>query len=238
MNEVGAQVCAVPEAPAGDRLFRWNETNVLQQPGMQLVVPRGMLYDDVALRTAIRVDSGDVAYTYQLHDESIPLHAGCELRIALRRPLAGVDSTKYYIAAVTRSGGRYSVGGRYEGRHRDDVGSRRSAGPEVVTTIRELGTYTVAVDTVPPVITPVGRNVWSRTGRMEFTVRDAATGVSSYRGELDGAYALFGKPNLVSGRIVCTFDAQRFVKGKKHTLRFTATDGCGNTATYETEFYY
>lgn len=228
----------IPEAPAGDRLFRYNETNVLQLPGMQLVVPRGMLYDDVALQTALRVDSGDVAYTYQLHDESVPLHAGCELRIALRKPLQEVDSTKYYVAAVTRTGGRYSVGGRYEGGLHAEAGCRGSMGPEMVASIRELGTYTVAVDTVPPVITPVGRNTWSRTGRMEFVVKDDATGVSRYRGELDGAYALFGKPNLVSGRIVCTFDAQRFAKGKKHHLRFTATDGCGNTATYETEFYY
>ena len=228
----------IPEAPAGDRLFRYNETNVLQLPGMQLVVPRGMLYDDVALQTALRVDSGDVAYTYQLHDESVPLHAGCELRIALRKPLQEVDSTKYYVAAVTRTGGRYSVGGRYEGGLHAEAGCRGSMGPEMVASIRELGTYTVAVDTVPPVITPVGRNTWSCTGRMEFVVKDDATGVSRYRGELDGAYALFGKPNLVSGRIVCTFDAQRFAKGKKHHLRFTATDGCGNTATYETEFYY
>lgn len=228
---------AIPEAPVGNRLFRWNETNVLQQPGMQLVVPRGMLYDDVALRTAMRVDSGDVAYTYQLHDEFIPLHAGCELRIALRRPLAGVDSTKYYVAAVTRSGGRNSVGGRYEGGGYRG-GADRSVAPCMVARIRELGTYTVAVDTVPPVITPVARNAWNRTGCMEFVVKDAATGISSYRGELDGAYALFGKPNLVSGRIVCKFDTQRFVKGKKHHLRFIAIDGCGNTAIYETEFYY
>lgn len=228
---------AIPEAPAGNRHLRWNETNVLQQPGMQLVIPRGMLYEDVALHTALRVDSGDVAYTYQLHDEPVPLHGSCELRIALRRPLQGVDSTKYYVAAVTRSGGRYSVGGRYESAVCQE-GNARSGGPELVAAIRELSTYTVAIDTVPPVITPVGRNAWSRTGRMEFTVKDAATGVSRYRGELDGAYALFGKPNLVSGRIVCTFDTQRFVKGKRHTLRFSATDGCGNTAIYETEFYY
>lgn len=217
--------CDLPEADRGDRLFHWNETNVLQQPGMQLVIPRGMLYDDVALHTALRVDSGDVAFTYQLHDESVPLHSGCELRITLRKPLAGVDSTKYYVAAITRSGGRHSVGGRYEG-------------GELITHIHELGTYTVAIDTVAPIITPVNRTSWSRTGRIEFNVKDALTGVSRYRGEIDGAYALFGKPNLVNGRITCTFDTKRFTKGKKHHLCFSATDACGNTATYETDFYY
>ena len=222
---VHGKSCPIPEAPSSDRLFRWNETNVLQLPGMQLVVPRGMLYDDVPLRTAVHTDSASVAYTYQLHDKPIPLHSGCELRIALRRSLAQLDSTKYYVASVARNGTLSSVGGRYQQ-------------GELVAHIRQLGTYTVAIDTVPPVITPVNRASWSRTGRIEFSVKDGATGVSSYRGEIDGDYALFGKPNLVSGRIVCTFDAKRFTKGRQHYLRFIATDACGNSATYETHFYY
>lgn len=222
---VHGKSCPIPEAPSSDRLFRWNETNVLQLPGMQLVVPRGLLYDDVPLRTAFHTDSASVAYTYQLHDKPIPLHSGCELRIALRRSLAQLDSTKYYVASVARNGTLSSVGGRYQQ-------------GELVAHIRQLGTYTVAIDTVPPVITPINRASWSRTGRIEFSVKDGATGVSSYRGEIDGDYALFGKPNLVSGRIVCTFDAKRFTKGRQHHLRFIATDACGNSATYETHFYY
>ena len=53
--------------------FKWDRTNYLQEPGLELVVPRGMLYDDVWLDYSVRADSGDVAFTYQLHNKRVPL---------------------------------------------------------------------------------------------------------------------------------------------------------------------
>lgn len=95
-----------------------------------------MLYDDAYLNYTVRADSGDIAFTYQLNDTRIPLHGRCELSIGLRhRPLE--DTTKYYVAGVSSRGKKYNIGGRYE----DGF---------MKTTIRELGTYTVAIDTVPP----------------------------------------------------------------------------------------
>lgn len=72
-----------------------------------------MLYDDAPLNYQVKADSGAVAFTYQLNDKPIPLHASCELRIGLRRkPIT--DTTKYYVVRVTPRGGKYSVGGKYE----------------------------------------------------------------------------------------------------------------------------
>ena len=45
------------------------------------------------------------------------------------------------------------------------------------TRIRELGTYTVAVDTVPPEITPVGKNTWGRNGKVVYRLKDKETGI-------------------------------------------------------------
>lgn len=216
----------IPEVIHRDKyFFRWNATNFLQEPGMQLVVPKGMLYEDVPLNYAVLpADSGALSFTYQLHDRPVPLHAGCALRIGLRhRPLA--DSTKYYVASIGKNGQKSSVGGRYEQ-------------GEMVTEIRSLGTYTVAVDTVPPVVSPVNRAQWARTGRITLRAKDAATGLASYRGMIDGKYALFGKPNSVSGLIVCELDARHVEKGKRHHLVFTATDGCGNTAQAAYDFVW
>ena len=52
---------------------------------LNLVVPKGMLYDDVPLNYQVKADSGAVAFTYQLNDKAVPLHAACELCIGLRR---------------------------------------------------------------------------------------------------------------------------------------------------------
>lgn len=131
--------------------LKWDKVNYLQEPGLELVIPKGMLYDNVLLNYSVRADSGDIAFTYQLNDTRIPMHDACDLRIGLRRrPVE--DMTKYYVAGVTVRGGKYRIGGKYE----DGVMKVR---------IRDLGTYTVAVDTVPPVITPVNQAQWGRTGK-------------------------------------------------------------------------
>lgn len=204
--------------------FRWNKVNYLQELGMELVVPKGMLYDDARLNFAVRADSNDVAFTYQLNDTRIPLHGACELRIGLRRtPLA--DSTKYYVAGVTARGDRYCVGGNYEEGY-------------MKARIRELATYTVAIDTVPPVLAPVNQKQWGRTGRIVFKAKDKETGIQTYRGTIDGKYALFGKPNSISGDLVCVLDPKHVAKGGSHEVELTVTDGCGNRTTERFSFVW
>ena len=204
--------------------LKWDKVNYLQEPGLELVIPKGMLYDDVLLNYSVRADSGDIAFTYQLNDTRIPMHNACDLRIGLRRrPVE--DVTKYYVAGVTARGGRYRIGGKYE----DGVMKVR---------IRDLGTYTVAVDTVPPVITPVNQAQWGRTGKIIFKAKDKETGINTYRGTIDGKYALFGKPNSISGNLVCELDPKHVEKGGKHVVEMTVTDGCGNRTTGQFEFVW
>ena len=201
--------------------LKWDKVNYLQEPGLELVIPKGMLYDDVLLNYSVRADSGDIAFTYQLNDTRIPMHNACDLRIGLRRrPVE--DVTKYYVAGVTARGGKYRIGGKYE----DGVMKVR---------IRDLGTYTVAVDTVPPVITPLNQAQWGRTGKIIFKAKDKETGINTYRGTIDGKYALFGKPNSISGNLVCELDPKHVEKGGKHVVEMTVTDGCGNRTTGQFE---
>lgn len=203
--------------------FAWNRTNVLQEPGLTLVVPKGTLYEDVSLKYQMRADSGAVAFTYQINDKPVVLHSGCELRIGLRRmPVA--DTTKYYVARITPKG-LYGAGGKYENGF-------------MKTTVRELATYTVAVDTVAPVITPVNPNNWGRTGKIVYTIKDKATGIHSYRGTIDGKYALFGRPNMTRSLYECALDPKRVKKGGKHTVVMVAVDGCGNETVVRHNFVW
>lgn len=205
-------------------VFKWDKVNYLQEPGLELIVPKDMLYDDVRLNYAVRADSGDIAFTYQLHDSRIPMHGTCDLRIGLRhRPVE--DMTKYYVAGVGSRGGKYSIGGKYTDGFME-VG------------IRELGTYTIGIDTIPPVITPVGQAQWGRKGRIVFKAKDEGTGIRSYRGTIDGKYALFGKPNFISGNLVCELDPKRVEKGGSHVVEMTVTDGCGNQTTEQFKFVW
>lgn len=203
--------------------FKWDKTNYLQEPGLELVVPRGMLYDDVWLNYAVRADSGDIAFTYQLNDTRIPMHGACEMRIGLRHDWLK-DKSKYYVAGVTARGDKYSMGGTYENGF-------------MKVRIRDLATYTVAVDTVPPEIIPINPQQW-KTGRIVFKAKDKGTGIQSYRGTIDGKYALFGKPNSISGNLVCELDPEHVKKGGKHIVEMTVTDGCGNQTAKQFHFVW
>ena len=179
-----------------------------------------MLYDDLWLDYSVRMDSSAIAYTYQLGDRRVPLNSSCVLRIGLRHhPVA--DITKYYIAGVNPQGGKYSVGGTYKDGFME-------------TRIRELGSYTVAVDTVPPVITPINSKFWARSRRIVFRIRDRETGIRSYLGKIDGKYALFGIPNAINGSIVYVIDTKRVERGKKHVTSLDMPD-TSNVLQYFTE---
>lgn len=204
--------------PYAKHYLAWYRGNVVQEPGMELVVPRGMLYEDVALDCRVRRDSAALSYTYQLHSERLPLLAGCELMIALRHfPVE--DPSKYYI--VQQRGRRLaSAGGTYEDGW-------------IKTTIRELGTYRVAVDTVAPRVTPLNRPQWKK-GNIQFRIKDAETGIRDYHVRIDGEFALFGF-NSKDARLWMKHP-ERLKKGVPHRLELRVTDYCGNVTTQEFRF--
>ena len=126
----------IPEyKPEANEMLYWNRTNVIQKPGMELVVPRYYVYEDVPLRTDMRGDSSHIAFDYILDAGRTPIHSYCDLSIGLRHmPVA--DTTKYYI--VQKAGKwRSSMGGKY-------------ANGWIKTRVRSLGTFSVDVDTNCP----------------------------------------------------------------------------------------
>lgn len=199
-----------------------NKTNIVQEPGMELVIPRGMLYQDIALNSGVRSDSSAISFDYRLHDEPHPLHAGCDLTIGIRnRPIT--DTSKYYIARKAGKA-RYYAGGKYKDGW-------------IKTSIRELGTYTVAIDTVPPRAVPVGKASWGRTGTLTYKISDGQTGIETYKGKIDGKFALFAF-NAKTSLLTCRLNPRRVRKGGTHTLELTVTDCRGNTETVKETFIW
>lgn len=220
----GKRMDIAPVKRCGKYAFRWDRVNYLQEPGLALFVPKGRLYKDEYLNCKVWGDSSGIAFTYQLNDTPVPLHQSCRLRIGLRRmPVA--DTTKYYVARVNARGDKVNAGGRYRNGYME-------------AEILQIGTYTVAMDTVPPVLIPVSPNRWGRQGRIVFRAHDKQTGISSYRGTIDGQYALFGRLNSVNGNLVCELDTKHVRKGGKHVLELTVADGCGNRTTRKMEFVW
>ena len=202
----------------GKHFLKWNQGNVVQQPGMELVIPKGMLYEDVDLNCRVIADALDISFDYQLHDKAVPLHGGCPLVIGVRNyPVA--DMSKYYVAR------------KYKGRKSSAGGSFKDG--YMHTTIRELGTYSVAVDTVAPSVVPLNKPQW-KTGNIQFKIRDAETGIKDYKVFIDGKFVLF-KFASKNATLSC-MHPNRIKRGMKHRMEVIVTDYCGNVAKEEYQF--
>ena len=209
---------AIEPLHKGKHFLKWNQGNVIQQPGMELVIPKGMLYEDVDLNCRVIADSLDISFDYQLHDKPVSLHGGCPLVIGVRNyPVA--DMSKYYVAR------------KYKGRKSSAGGSFKEG--YMHTSIRELGTYSVEVDTVAPRIIPLNKPQW-KTGNIQFKIRDAETGIKDYKVLVDGKFVLF-KFASKNATLSCMHPS-RIKRGVKHRMEVVVTDYCGNVTREEYQF--
>ncbi|MDR2469248.1 MAG: M23 family metallopeptidase [Tannerella sp.] len=201
--------------------FFRTEDNHFGAKGIRLFIPAQSLYAHLDFRhTAIR-DTTYLSDIHLLHDRPVPLHRPAQLSLFLLSEAQSIAPHQYGIVSL-RNGRSSWVGGTY----RDGW---------IDADIRELGVaYAVASDTTPPRITPVAPARWVSNEAIVFRLTDNLSGVETYRGTIDGTYALFemdGKKSLIK----YTFDSRRLSRGK-HVLSLTVADACGNTAVYETTF--
>ena len=196
----------IPEyVPNANNMLYTDKNNVIQEPGMELIVPKGYVYEDTELETEVKGDSSGISFDYKLDMGRNPLHDFCWLAIEIRNyPIQ--DMRKYYIAQ--KSGGRkYSVGGSYKDGW-------------IEAKVRQLGTFTVAIDTIPPRVSPISLNA----GSLSFKVSDEETGIYNYKVYIDGEYVVFG----LKGSTLKLVDKERVKRGTPHTAEVVLTDGCGN----------
>lgn len=215
----------IPQTPhESDVMFLHNKDSYFEKPGLSLFVPKGVLYDDVALDyTTKDYDDRTVSWVYILNREPIPMHDYAHLLIAFH-PLEGVDPSKYYAAKINKNNKLSSLGGTFK----DGI---------MRVKIRELTTFAVAVDTIPPTVTPVNPQAWAKNGKITYKIKDEQTGIRSYRGTIDGEYALFGL-NIMNNNVVYTIDPKRVKRGVAHTVEMTVVDECGNQTIVRNKFTY
>ena len=197
--------------------LRTFQTVVIKRPQLELVVPRGAVYEDVPLDVKGIKDSLGISDRYKLDAGNTPFQSECSLSIGMHRmPVA--DVRKYYVK-------------QQDGQWKTSVGGVYHEGWMKVK-VRSLGTFSVAVDTVPPVVTPLGRGEWRSTRNIRFKVKDAASGIDTYKVYLDGKFVLFG---LKKGILIIQ-DKEKIKKGITHKLEVVVTDCCGNETRKQFKF--
>ena len=200
-----------------DRLLRWNQTNTYSIPGMQLVVPYGMLTNDVhihpSVKEAIGLDALSDIYTF--HNHSLPLVADATVSLYVQCPVE--DTSKLYVSSDgVFQGGDYTDGW---------VSGR----------LRDLGAaYTLAYDNESPVVHPVTMTA----PRLVLTATDTKSGIASWTATIDGRFVVFDAIEKTTSYVCDLRETWLPPTGNTHRLQFTITDNRQNTSTFDTTFIY
>ena len=221
---VKGQKQAIPPVPVCDNRMSVLLSNWFTNADFMLSIPMGNLYTDICYnhrQWASLIYYSDV---YQVNNKPVPLHRSAIMWLKMNDK-ARKDTTGFGIIEINKKGEEEWMGGKY-----------KNGGVEV--TINELGgRYAISRDTVAPVISPVAPSDWVKNGRINITLKDEKSGISFYRGEIDGKFALFSN-DVKSTTYTYVFDSSRLTKGQLHQLIFRATDGAGNKSEYRIEFDY
>ena len=199
-------------------LFHWWSDNRFGAKGIRLTIPKGNLYDDLYFRYSVKEDSTALGATHILHNKPVAFHKSAKLSLRLQTDT--LENKQQYGIVRLQNGRRSWTGGVYRNGWVD-------------ADIKEMGSYTLGQDLVPPTITPLNPATWVSKQSIALRLSDNLSGVQTYRGEIDGQYVLFE----MNSKSVITyhFDKERLARGK-HTLKLVVTDACGNQSTYTYPF--
>ena len=209
----------IPEVDTENtELFHWWSDNRFGAKGIRLTIPKGNLYDDLYFRYSVKEDSTALGATHILHNKPVAFHKSAKLSLRLQTDT--LENKQQYGIVRLQNGRRSWTGGVYRNGWVD-------------ADIKEMGSYTLGQDLVPPTITPLNPATWVSKQSIALRLSDNLSGVQTYRGEIDGQYVLFE----MNSKSVITyhFDKERLARGK-HTLKLFVTDACGNQSTYTYPF--
>ena len=207
-------------AAAQGASFMANQPNKFSNENVLFSLDERQLYNDINFIFESEPDAAAYSSRYMLHYSYVPIHHYFDLQVNTNKPVPA--SLKSKIAMM------YTDGKDVDGRAavETDNGWYKAA-------VRNFGTYWLAVDTVPPIITPAQKknSNLSKAKQISFEVKDAMTSVKNFSGFLDGKWICFEQHG---NRFFYTFDGH-CPKGK-HTLLFKAEDENGNTSTNNLDF--
>jgi hypothetical protein len=211
----------IPKFESNDVYFLYHKNNEYVGKGIDLKIPRRNLYTDVYLKIDTIAQHSPFAPLYEIGDR-IPLHSYCPLMLDIAYDTYP-DKSKYGVVYNHGKNRRNWLGGEYQ------TG-------KMAVGVRELGKFSIEIDTVPPVITPVNPAQWENNKRISFKITDNLSGITAYRGNLDGEFVLF-QYDAKTNSLFCVYDPKRMKTGKQF-LHLVVTDKAGNSSEYQKEIVF
>lgn len=205
----------IPVTATDGELLLYDRPAQLATAGATVTIPAGTLYNDTQLdlKATDGTDRGFYSDIFSVGDRHIPLASNIELTIPVSRDTH--PEKRQYCLVRLSGNNRSAVTARYEN------GMMKAS-------VNRLGDYTVVVDTVAPVITPVGTSAkWGQQGKVAYKIKDSLSGIETYRGEIDGRWAMMELDGK-TGTLSFVMDPRRFTRGRRHSIKVVVTDAAGN----------
>lgn len=215
---------------AKGQLALWDADNLIESEDIYVEIPEGALYDNTFFEIyndtsfpLINTSSKTLlnkrynSKIVRIGDKHIPLAKGVTLSIPVENDTL---SNKQQYCLVCLNGVKPVA-----------VTSTYSDGL-ITGQLYNCGDYAVTVDNTPPLIQPVDKARWRSSGNIKFKISDNLSGIQSWRGEIDGKFALFeldGKTGTLSLNIKKN---SGYVPEKPGKISLIVTDACGNTSSF------
>ncbi len=209
----------IPSRRQSGNLFNYDGNHIYDMDGVRVEIPKGSLYDDINFSVTSTKSDRYKSPVYTIGNYADPLASAITITIPVANDNLS-DKNKYCLVKL-------------KGDRRSAVDAVYSGGA-MHARVGAFGRYAVDVDNVAPVVTAVTPAKWTG-GTVTFKISDNLSGIASYRGEIDGKFALFeldGKSGLVTFKM----DQRRFKRNSQHEVKMTVTDACGNSTSVSNRF--
>lgn len=209
---------------AGLHRAGWRMAWSVDTAGYRAYVAPESFYKDEYLNVDLIALQGFENRVFVLGNEAIPVHE--QVEITLPVPAKWHNClTKVYIAQVKPDGKTQHLGGVVRNQ-------------SIVTRIRNLGRFTVLMDHTPPSVQirpPAGKGTPAKI--LHIHLRDAQSGISTYRVEIGGKWQLF-EYDSKTDTLLGDLSQMKLTRGKNYPIKIQVTDWCGNQKTVEEVISY
>ncbi len=204
--------------------FDFDKNNEFKADGIALSFKKGSFYCSFDFEYEVAKSPVDsYSKLHHIHTRKFPVHKAFEIRIRTDSLAPGLQ-VKALIAKIVDKEIE-AVGGAYK----DGF---------VVGSSASFGDFTIVVDTINPEISALnihnGKKI-SGYKHISFEIKDEFSGISSYRGTLNGAWILM-EYDPKNDKLIYQID-DRMKKGKNQ-IRLEVKDAKENLAVYEAEIEY
>ena len=207
--------------------FPFDQPNEFVNDQIKIGIPKGALYDNLDfIWKSSPNPPGCYSKIQYVQTQFVPLQKPYSISIKCEALPEGLTEKALIVAIDPATGKKSAIGGEY-------------SDGWVTAITNSFGSFTVSVDKIPPVIISLSikdKKTLTDNEKLEFKITDNLSGIKSYRGEIDGKWALF-EFDAKKEVITYVFDKNRMVFGKSHLLRLTVTDNKDNRSEYKAIIY-